>query len=848
MSDANLYQLSEGELRAWRMQRWRARTDLTYLAKEVLGYKDVIGPQRFPFMNRLQKFPVPTLRQFEDNDRIVNGRWRYTPITPMYDLPGGRRVLILDPRGFLKTTINAQSHTIQWILNYPDIAMMIIQATSDKAISILGEIKRHFQANETFRALFPEHCPKKRPWDWGTQKDFISEARDIGNAGRREATVMIGSIDAGLAGYHVDVMKFSDIVEENNVKTPQQIDTVIKTFGMCENLLVRPDSWQDVEGTIYDSSDLYSQTIKAEAKRKKEGKPPKWVIHVRGVYKKDTGDKEPQFTPEELELPYLRDEKGQKISWWPERWTVEALEERRTDPTVGEYLFACTPGDAPILMSDWTEKPIAQVAVGNKIIGFKRPLQEDGSEGRPVLVEAEVIDKGYQLQQVFEYTLESGATVRSTADHLWWNGRKISDNDSHNEYYTPKVGRNLVKVYDIPEYSAFQKEELRWLAGFIDADGRVQSNGIIITQSNKVNGHICRRLEDCFANLGIKYHTWTRKEQDTNYYVLNGGRNLRVQLSRLRMAKHKAIVDGLWQHSGRVGTKDKIVSVRSLGVQTVFWLTTTTGNYISQGFASKNCQQLLNPIGVEDESQTFPVNKDFPKWISKKNFRMNVRVVYRTMTVDTAETNNQRSNKSAITVVAWDQYGRAYVEEIRAGKWLPDELISQLFAAYLLHHPTTVMIEETSFVRGLMASINRTMQTRNIYLPLTFIKRETTISKKERITNTLQPWYRGGDLRFLDDLDHKEELIEELRRFPRYSEDDIIDSLADHFQNKTWFGREQGRSQINPFDSKTTAEERVKVMRDNLEKALNIEPWNPNEPNMLIPVPGNSFYDKTGGL
>lgn len=637
----NTHQLSNNELYNWQKKRWKARTDLTYLAREVLGYKDVIGPERFPFLNRLQRFPLPTFDQLVNNDKPVHGIWRYTPITPLYDLPAGRRVLILDPRGFLKTTINAQSHSIQWILNYPDIAMMIIQSNSEKAESILGEIKRHFQANQTFRALFPEHCPVKRPFDWGTKAAFTTEARDVGTAGKKEETLMTGSIDKGSAGYHFDVMKFSDIVEPNNVKTPEQIRSVIDAFSMFENLLVRPDSWIDVEGTRYDFSDLYGELIKAEYSCPKckdkffncyekvdnhmadvHKLPPKrrrWSIHVRGVYRKQTPDGAPEtFAPHELDFPYLKDEKGDKISWWPERWTVQELEDRRVDPARGEYVFAC--------------------------------------------------------------------------------------------------------------------------------------------------------------------------------------------------------------------------------------------------------QQLNNPTDVGESQVAFPVSDKvaLPKWISRTNFRMNVRVTHRTMSVDTAETQNERSNLSAITIVAWDQAGRAYLDYIAAGKWLPDALVDEIFKAAMLHSPQTVKIEETSFVRGLMATINRRMQLSGIYLPLEFIRRETNISKKERILNTLQPWYRAGDLRFVDDIDHKDELIEELRRFPRYLEDDIIDSLADHFQGKEYFGRLQARpdytivsaaSDVNPWKTDKngsfiyTEQERNVILQRSFERVWDIKPG-PPEPGDFMPVPGQmpDYYRRTGGL
>lgn len=601
------------------MKRWKARTDLTYLAKEVLGYKDVIGPSRFPFMNILQKFPLPTFTQLSGNDRITGGKWRYTPLVPIYELPGHRKVLILDPRGFLKTTINAQTHTIQWILNYPDVAMIIIQSNSEKAEAILGEIKRHFQANQTLRALFPEHCPTKRPFDWGTKAAFTTEARGIEIA-RKEETLMTGSIDKGSAGYHFDVMKFSDIVEPNNVKTPEQIRSVIESFGMFENLLKQPDSWIDVEGTRYDFSDLYGELIKSEMLRRKASKDSRWKIHVRGVYKKETQDGEPEkFIPEELDYRYQKDEKGEKISWWPERWPTKLLEERRTDPTIGEYTFAT--------------------------------------------------------------------------------------------------------------------------------------------------------------------------------------------------------------------------------------------------------QQLNNPTDVGDAQVAFPVNDNYPKWISRKNFRLNIRVVRRTVTVDSAETQNERSNLSAITVVAWDQSGRAYLDAIRAGKWLPDELVNQIFAVNRLFRPDDVKIESTGFIRGLMPTINRRMQTSGDYLPLSFIQRENKVTKQERIRNTLQPWYRAGDLRFLDDLDNKEDLIEELRRFPRYTEDDIIDSLADHFQGKEWFGREQARPPqgseinvgmaLNPWQRRPSAngdgafvydeEERAVIMQRAMDKLWKVETMELDN-GLTIPLPGSDPRSRTGGL
>jgi predicted phage terminase large subunit-like protein len=610
MAHVNANSLSNNDLYQLRMARWKARTDLTYLAHHILGYPDVTGPKRFPFMNLLQRFPLPEDVDLERYERLDRGNWIYTPPLPLQSLPGKRRVLILDPRGFLKTTINAQSHSIQWILNYPDIAMMIIQSNGDKAEMILGEIKRHFQANPRLRSLFPDYVPQKRVFDWGNRQQFTTEARGQAVM-RKEPTLMTGSIDKGSSGIHVDVMKFSDIVEPSNVKTPEQIESVIQSFGMMENLLVAPNYWIDVEGTRYDFSDLYGRIIDAEEKRAPEKRL--WQIHVRGCYKKDTsstGGGPELFTPKELDLPFLYDANNQKISNWPERVTTEILEEKRTDPTKGEYLFAT--------------------------------------------------------------------------------------------------------------------------------------------------------------------------------------------------------------------------------------------------------QQLNDPRKVDENSTPFPVNQNYPKWISVDNFRRNVRIVHHTTTVDTAETKTDRADFTAITSVAWDQAGRPYVVEVRHGKWLPDEIITQIIAVQMKFQPLYMSIEETSYVRGFKDGLLRKLHVMGMHINFKFIRRETNISKKERILNTLQPWYKDGELRFMRGLGAGEDTPEgirlmealegELQKFPRYVHDDILDSLSDHFQDRTWLGR-LAPSSGNPWES-ISEPARKKLLSDQMDRFLMIDkfPFERNSAGEFTPVPGDDFYSRTGGL
>lgn len=554
-----LTKLDYDRLRLW---RWKARTDLGWLCRNVLGYPDVSddngGPWHSlhqPMIDRLQKFPSPTPEQFEENDILANGQWIYTPIKPMLDLEGKRRRLLLDSRSFLKTTINCISHSIQWIINYPDIAMLLLMASDKRASDVLSEIKGHFQYNPRFRDLFPDHCPKKGVSDWGTMAEFTSEARPK-QIVRKEPTIMTGSVDKGAAGYHFHVIKFSDIVDENNV-LGDGLSRIRKKFDISLNLLINPRYWLDVEGTRYHFGDTYGKIIEREAERVLAGKEPEYVFFVRGALIRDIPGGE-QFVPSEGKMPFKKDPKGRRISRWPENFSIEALEdEEKNDP----WLFAC---------------------------------------------------------------------------------------------------------------------------------------------------------------------------QKINY-----------------------------------------------------------------------------PVSGIEGATPFPVNKDFPKKISRKVYNNVVRVAYKEICIDLAETDNPRSNYTCITVGTIATDGRLYIEEIHWGRFLADVVVDKLFLIALKHykHLKCIKIEKSNYLRGLQPTIQRVLDTvyrpKGIDFTIQEIQRGNRTTKADRIHKMLQPWYKNDDLRFVMDQDDEGNeivtpawirLVKEMEEFPSCETDDILDTLADFLMDKEYFGREVGRA------------------------------------------------------
>jgi predicted phage terminase large subunit-like protein len=194
------------------------------------------------------------------------------------------------------------------------------------------------------------------------------------------------------------------------------------------------------------------------------------------------------------------------------------------------------------------------------------------------------------------------------------------------------------------------------------------------------------------------------------------------------------------------------------------------------------------------------------------------------------------------------------VVDARHGKYLPDALIGEIFNVYTKWRPRHIRIEETGYIRGLKTSIRRIEDQTGVYLPMVFNPPDNTRSKEERIKLTLQPWYKRSDIYFDDSLPCLEHFKKELTSFPKGRTDDLIDALADQFQDKSWAGREQDRAvpdglQLESSMHLTEDQYRAKLAR--LMKAAQkrkIDGTGEYAAGMGAPVAGWDFYDLTGGL
>jgi hypothetical protein len=320
-------------LKEWLELRQLARTDLEWLCNNVLGMKDVsidVKPHR-NMLRALQQFPggidAPDLTP--DNLTFKKLRMGYKPKIALWDLPNPspqRKTMFLMFRGSLKSSMGTVAHKIQWNINYPNIRILISSGTGDQVSKFMSGILQHYRFNDVFRWLFPEFVPWGKVDRFGSGAGMTCLARTLI---LNEPTFATTSIGSAVAGGHYDVIDHDDVVNEENVRTPESIIAVNEHLSMTAPLLERRHNkpgWTDYIGTRYDYTDAYGKVLDAEKKNPPERRTYTVVFEPAWTGTWDTSTAKAQ---------------------WPERLGISELKAIENDPLQGPNVLASQYGLIP---------------------------------------------------------------------------------------------------------------------------------------------------------------------------------------------------------------------------------------------------------------------------------------------------------------------------------------------------------------------------------------------------------------------------------------------------------------------------------------------------------------------
>lgn len=274
----------------------RAKKDLYFFAKGILGY-DWLTPH----------IHLPICRMLEDRTN--------------------RRVKIVLPRGWLKSTICTIAYPLWEAIRNPDVRVLLCQNTHTNACKKLAEIRSQVEKNPVFRALWPELLPD-RSCTWTNEAVQLRRKKT-----HPEATFEAAGTRTKIVSRHYDIIIEDDTVapdldelgEENIAPTKDDIDQAIGFHRLVPPLLTDPTTGRIlIVGTRWFERDLMSWTAEKE---------PYYITHTRACRELEDGSPSAKG-----EITY------------PERFSEEVLVE--LEAAMGLYMFSCLYLNLPIRTGD----------------------------------------------------------------------------------------------------------------------------------------------------------------------------------------------------------------------------------------------------------------------------------------------------------------------------------------------------------------------------------------------------------------------------------------------------------------------------------------------------------------
>lgn len=236
-------------------RRWMCRNDLFYLCKVTGNDKIVELPSIFePFCDdvSLMNWAIVHYGMFGGSE----GMLKVDEVTndPYTDLYFERMYLCY--RAFYKTTIVTKVHSLQLLLNFPNIRICLEHNKQDTSSDNLNTIKGYF-LNTKVGEYFPEYIVPGK--EWGNLGGFSVGCKT--DYSRSEDSIEAVGVGAEKTGRHWDVRKSDDSVTQDSVNTEELIKkTKDNDARFIAGHFTNPKlKFQDYSGTRYHYADLYSE-------------------------------------------------------------------------------------------------------------------------------------------------------------------------------------------------------------------------------------------------------------------------------------------------------------------------------------------------------------------------------------------------------------------------------------------------------------------------------------------------------------------------------------------------------------------------------------------------------------
>ncbi len=455
---------------------------------------------------------------------------------------------------------------------------------------------------------------------------------------------------------------------------------------------------------------------------------------------------------------------------FPEFYTREDFEEKKED--MGETIFSCTPGETPILMADWTTKPIRDVVVGDRVVGFER----QGKGKRTKFVVSTVLEsRNMGVQDVATYQTGLGKTFRCTKDHKWYTGR---EDGSHKPYAPAHLNSRVCRVVDVSEPP--HEKQLLWayLAAMFDGEGSCKYSGPFIHQSKEKNRPVFDKIKRVLDSLGLPHSEiqQTRTEYSTFATGQRGSKEIsgfyvkkprHVFFNAIRYGdpgKKEDMVKRIFDIPGFQQKWERVSSVEKTVKEPVYALQTTTGNYVAWGLASSNCQYELVPLSAKDA--LCPESK-IRYWSKLPEYR------WRQIIIDPGGAEPGVSDPTATVGCDIDETGTYHVFLAEEKYLTATEFMDYIIDLRQRFDPDDLRVEKEKF----SVTVADVFRHKYPMMRISFVEHQG-VPKPTRIWRLRQYFDQE---RILIAKTHSK-LRTMMVRYPKITHDDLLDALAYHIR------------------------------------------------------------------
>lgn len=252
--------------------------------------------------------------------------------TPLEPAPKGwvnKRINLMAPRNFAKSTCFTVVSSLWFIGNNPNIRILIVSASAMQAQGFLREIKDKITKSPKYRQVFGDLFPEEAtsPGEKWTSNEIIVRR----SATHKDPTVTALGSGGPILSKRADVIICDDILSVENTRTAAQREKIKQWYNEVLVPVLEPDGVIINVGTAWNLEDLLHEQIRNPR------------ADVRKRYK--------ALLPDGTSL-------------WPERWTTEKLDELKDE--IGSiafsksYLNEAISSEDAVFKSSWIERAKAR--------------------------------------------------------------------------------------------------------------------------------------------------------------------------------------------------------------------------------------------------------------------------------------------------------------------------------------------------------------------------------------------------------------------------------------------------------------------------------------------------------